>query len=182
MKIPISIQVVLFFFLVTQSISCSSDLDFNQTKNLKLAPTYVSNLVYFDIPAPEFVTAGSENQFFNRFTTDIFRKTFFVNSLNKVDFDFEINNTINRAYILEVQLLDLKGIRLDSIDISIPAYSGVVNVIIQKEIFQGKRLAVLKKTTKIEMALRMISGAPISESSAGNINLRSGLTAYFVIQ
>jgi molybdopterin-binding protein len=78
--------------------------------------------------------------------------------------------------------LDLKGIRLDSIDISIPAYSGVVNVIIQKEIFQGKRLAVLKKTTKIEMALRMISGAPISESSAGNINLRSGLTAYFVIQ
>jgi hypothetical protein len=181
MKIPRSIQVVLFFFLVTQSISCSSDLDFNQTQNLKLAPTYVANLVYFDIPAPEFVTAGSENQFFSRFTTDIFNKTFFVNNLNKVDFNFEINNTINRAYLLEVQLLDAKGIRLDSIDISIPAYLGVKNVITQKEIFQGTRLGVLKKTTKIQMALRMLSGAPISESSTGKINLRSGLTAYFEI-
>jgi hypothetical protein len=172
---------LLYYLLVLLSFSCSSDLDFNQAKNLKLEPTYLANLVYFDIPANEFVTLGTENQFYNRYTTDIFNKTFFVNNLNKIDFDFEINNTINRNYSLEVKFVDANGGQLDMIQISVPAYSGVQNRITQKEIFQGTRLSLLKKTTKIEMALRLLPGSALIESSPGSIKLRSGLTAYFII-
>ena len=165
------------------SFSCSSDLDFNQTKNLRLEPAYVANLVYFDIPANEFVTNGVETpQFIDRSTVDVFNNTFFVNDLVKVDLDFEINNTIARAYTLDVKLFDANGIQIDIISIAVPAYYGAANIITQKEVFQGTRLTTLKNTTRIEMALRMASGTALTESSTGTIKMRSGVTAYFVIQ
>jgi hypothetical protein len=158
-------------------------LDFNQTKNLRLEPAYVANLVYFDIPANEFVTNGVETpQFMDRSTVDIFNNTFFVNDLVKVDLDFEINNTIARAYILDVKLFNASGIQQDAISIAVPAYYGAANVITQKEVFQGTRLTTLKNTTRIDMTLRMASGTALTESSAGTIKMRSGVTAYFVIQ
>jgi hypothetical protein len=163
--------------------ACSSDLDFNQTKNLRLEPTYVANLVYFDIPANEFVTNGIESsQFIDRSTVDVFNNTFFVNDLAKVDLDFEINNTIARAYTLDVKLFNASGTQLDIISIAVPAYYGAPNVITQKEVFQGTRLSTLKSTTRIDMALRMASGTALTETSPGTIKMRSGITAYFVIQ
>jgi hypothetical protein len=176
-------QFIVLLFSVLFLFSCSSDLDFNQTKNVRLEPTYVANLVYFDIPASEFVTNGIETpQFTDRSTVDIFNNTFFVNDLVKVDLDFEINNTIARAYILDVKLFNSSGIQLDNISIAVPAYSGAASVITQKEIFQGTRLTTLKNTTRIEMALRMASGTALTESSTGTVKMRSGVTAYFVIQ
>ncbi len=172
---------ILYLGLV--SFSCSSDLDFNQTKNLRLEPAYVANLVYFDIPANEFVTNGFETpQFIDRSTVDIFNNTFFVNDLVKVDLDFEINNTIARAYILDVKLFNASGIQLDAISIAVSAYYGAANVITQKEVFQGTRLTTLKNTTRIDMTLRMASGTALTESSTGTIKMRSGIIAYFVIQ
>jgi hypothetical protein len=163
--------------------ACSSDLDFNQTQNLRLEPTYVANLVYFDIPANEFVTNGIETpQFIDRSTVAIFNNTFFVNDLVKVDLDFEINKTIARAYTLDIKLFNAIGTQLDSISIAVPAYYGASNIVTQKEMFQGTRLTVLKNTTRIDMVLRMASGTALTESSTGTIKMRSGVTAYFVMQ
>ncbi len=170
--------------LVIVSFSCSSDLDINQTKNLRLEPTYIANLVYFDIPAHEFVTNGVEHpQFIDRSTVDVFNNTFFVNDLAKVDLDFEINNTIARDYVLEIKLYNVYGAQIDTITISVPAYYGAPNVITQKEVFQGIRLTTLKNTTRIEMVLRMAGATTtLTETSPGTIKMRSGITAYFVIQ
>jgi hypothetical protein len=168
---------VLFF------VSCSSDLDLNQTKNLRLEPTYVANLVYFDIPANEFVTNGIEtSQFIDRSTVDIFNNSFFVNNLINVDLDFEITNTIARAYVLDVKLFNSSGTQLDMISIAVPAYNGAPIRVTQKEVFQGTRLTTLKNTTRIDMTIRMASGIALTETSSGSIKMRSGLTAYFVIQ
>lgn len=183
MKRLLSSRFLGILYLSIFSISCSSNLDFNQTENLRLEPTYVANLVYFDIPAKEFVTNGVETlQFIDRSTVDIFKNTFFVNNLAKVDLDFEINNTIGRAYLLEVKLFNTIGNQLDTVVIPVPAYIGSINIVNQKEVFQGTRLTTLKNTTRIEMTLRMASGTPLTESSTGTIKMRSGVTAYFIIQ
>lgn len=183
MKLFFKSQFIVLLFSVPFFFSCSSDLDFNQTKNLRLEPTYVANLVYFDIPANEFVTNGVENsQFIDRSTVDLFNNTFFVNDLAKVELDFEINNTIARAYTINVKLFNANGIQIETISIDVPSYYGAPNVITKKEVFQGTRLATLKNTTRIEMTLRMASGTALTESSTGNIKMRSGITAYFVIQ
>lgn len=183
MKRLLSFRWLGIVLLGIVSFSCSSDLDFNQTKNLRLEPTYIANLVYFDIPANEFVTNGIENsQFIDRSTVDVFNNTFFVNDLTKVDLDFEINNTIARAYILDVKLYNASGVQIDTITISVPAYYGAPNVITQKEVFQGTRLTTLKNTTRIDMTVRMAPGTALTETSTGTIKMRSGITAYFVIQ
>lgn len=183
MKCLLSSRFLGILYLAIFSFSCSSDLDFNQTKNLRLEPTYVANLVYFDIPASEFVTNGLETpQFTDRSTVDIFNNTFFVNDLIKTDLDFEINNTIARAYTLDVKLFNAIGSQLDNISIAVPAYYGATNIVTQKEVFQGARLTTLKNTTRIQMTLRMAAGTALTESSTGTIKMRSGVTAYFVVQ
>jgi hypothetical protein len=183
MKRLFSSQFLGILYLAIFSFSCSSDLDFNQTKNLRVEPTYIANLMYFDIPANEFVTNGIETaQFIDRSTVAIFNNTFFVNDLVKTDLDFEINNTIARAFTLEVKLFNANGTQLDTIVIAVPAYYGPSNIITQKEVFQGTRLTTLKNTTRIEMTLRMASGTALTESSTGTIKMRSGVTSYFVIQ
>ena len=183
MKCLLSSRFLGILYLAIFSFSCSSDLDFNQTKNLRLEPTYVANLVYFDIPASEFVTNGIETpQFIDRSTVDIFNNTFFVNDLIKTDLDFEINNTIARAYTLDVKFFNAIGTQLDNISIAVPAYYGATNAVTQKEVFQGARLTTLKNTTRIQMTLRMAAGTALTESSTGTIKMRSGVTAYFVVQ
>lgn len=183
MKRPLFYRFTGLLFLALFFCSCSSDLDLNQTKNLRLEPTYVANLVYFDIPANEFVTNGIENsQFIDRSTVDIFNNSFFVNNLIKVDLDFEITNTIARAYVLDVKLFNSSGTQLDMISIAVPAYNGTPISVTQKEVFQGTRLTTLKNTTRIDMTIRMASGIALTETSSGSIKMRSGLTAYFVIQ
>ena len=183
MKRLLNSRFLGILYLGIFSFSCSSDLDFNQTKNLRLEPTYVANLVYFDIPASEFVTNGIETpQFIDRSTVSIFNNTFFVNDLVKTDLDFEINNTIARAYTLDVKLFNAIGSQLDNISIAVPAYYGATNVVTQKEVFQGARLTTLKNTTRIQMTLRMAAGTALTESTTGTIKMRSGITAYFVIQ
>lgn len=183
MKYLLSSRFLGILYLAIFSFSCSSDLDFNQTKNLRLEPTYVANLVYFDIPANEFVTNGIETpQFIDIATVDIFNNTFFVNDLIKTDLDFEINNTIARAYTLDVKLFNAIGFQLDNISIAVPAYYGATNIVTQKEVFQGARLTTLKNTTRIQMTLRMAAGTALTESSTGTIKMRSGVTAYFVVQ
>ena len=81
-----------------------------------------------------------------------------------------------------MKLFNAIGSQLDNISIAVPAYYGATNVVTQKEVFQGTRLTVLKNTTRIDIALRMASGTALTESSTGTIKMRSGVTAYFVIQ
>jgi hypothetical protein len=129
------------------------------------------------------VTNGIETpQFIDRSTIDVFNNSFFVNNLTKVDLDFEITNTITRAYVLDVKLYNATGVQLDVISIAVPAYYGALNKVVQKEVFQGIRLTTLKNTTRIDMNIRMASGTPLTETSSGSIKMRSGITAYFVLQ
>ena len=85
------ISILSVFF-----ISCSSDLDFNQVNNLKLEPVVVSNLASFDVQANQFVVGGVEQTVSGDLMNfDVFKQPFLDQNLNRADFFFEINNTIN---------------------------------------------------------------------------------------
>ncbi len=182
MKRFFSPQFIGIIFLTLVPFSCSSDLDINQAKNLRLAPTYIANLLYFDIPVNEFIVNGSEiPQFKDQSTVTIFNSSFFVDDLVKVDLDFEIENTISKSFTMDVKFYNTTGNQVDFISISVPAYMGVSNKITHRELFQGSRLSSLKNTSKIIISLQPNSGPSLTTSSSGRIKLRSGLTAYFII-
>ena len=52
-----------FFAIVAVGLSClccSSDLDFDQVNTIKLEPVFIANLAFFDVPAPDFLINGAE--------------------------------------------------------------------------------------------------------------------------
>mgnify|MGYP003500578003 CR=1 FL=1 len=183
MKTRVLNRFLGIFILSVFSFSCASDLDFNQTKNLKLEPVFVGNLAYFDVPANQFVTNGLEQSLFiDTPTIDVFNDSFFRENLKRVDLFFEINNTINRAYTIELIYLDRDNQPLFTMNFDIAAYSGVVNLVAKTEVFENAKLDVLKSTVRISFVIKMLPGPILSEDSLGSLKMRSGVTAYFVVE
>jgi hypothetical protein len=165
------------------SSSCSSDLNFDQAKDLKLEPAYVANLAYFNLPASQLADNGNAQMVFDEQEFDAFRDKFFRDNLVKAKLDFEIDNTIARAFTIEIILINASNQTLDTILINVPTYSTGTNTIKQQtEIFENQRLALLKQTTKIGFRVRLASGVPLDQNSVGNLKLRSSATVYMLIE
>lgn len=176
-RIPKVLLLAFLFF------SCSSDLDFDQVKDFKLEPVFVANLAYFDVPANEIPNDGTGQILFDQLEFTAFRDKFFKENLVKANLDFEIENTIPRAFTVDVVLLDENNKKLETDSYSIPAYSGSTNINkYPTEVFENARLDLLKKTTSIAFFVRMASGPALDENSTGNLKLRSGATVYMVIE
>lgn len=164
-------------------LSCSSDIDFNQGNDLALEPVIVANLATFDIPAHQFVSGGIEQpQFVDVSNFDLFKDSFFKNNLLKVEFFFEINNTINRDFVIDLVLLDINDSERHRISIPVPAYTGVENLVPYPELFDSSNLVILTSTRKMSFTITMQPGPTLSESSLGSLKLRSSTTGYFSIK
>ena len=164
-------------------LSCSSDIDFNQGNDLALEPVIVANLATFDIPAHQFVSGGIEQpQFVDVPNFDLFKDSFFKNNLLKVEFFFEINNTINRDFVIDLVLLDINDSERHRISIPVPAYTGVENLVPYPELFDSSNLVILTSTRKMSFTITMQPGPTLSESSLGSLKLRSSTTGYFSIK
>ena len=59
---------------------------------------------------------------------DVFRDSFFRKSLRRADFFFEINNTINRSFTVDIVLLDGNDQPLYRVHFDVPAFSGTAKV------------------------------------------------------
>jgi hypothetical protein len=158
-------------------------LDFDQTKDLKLEPVFVANLAYFNVPATQFANNGSGQIAYDVREFDAFKNKFFRDNLVKAELDFEIENTIIRAFTVDVILLDANNQILETDSYSIPAYSGGSNIIkYPTEVFENARLDLLKRTVNIAFYVRMAPGPPLDQNSTGSLKLRSGATVYMEIE
>jgi hypothetical protein len=176
-------QALLGFFVLFFAMSCSSDLDFDQVNDLQLQPVVVANLSSFDVAANQFVINGTEQPLYiNAPEVGVFNDSFFRDNLIRTDLFFEFNNTINRAFALQLIFLDSSNRPLTTIQINIPAYAGTTNQTTLTQTFQGTDLDLLKQTKKIAFVLALLPGPPLTSTSAGNLKLRSSVTAYFDIQ
>lgn len=183
MKIAALKRFFAIFAVGLSCICCSSDLDFDQVNTIKLEPVFIANLAFFDVPAPDLVINGAEqNIVFDVATVDVFTDKFFRENLNKVDLFTEIENTINRAFDIEYVFLDRDNNVVYRANFSVPAFSGTTNKVNRTDVFENVELDLLKRTTKIAFGLRMQSGAPLTETSSGKLILRSGVTAYLVVE
>ncbi|TDD77553.1 hypothetical protein [Flavobacterium caseinilyticum] len=169
--------------LLLIAFSCTSDLDYDQLENIKLEPVYVGNLAYFDVLANEFVTSGVEqNVKYDAPIFDLFNDAFFRKNFKKAELFFEVDNSITRAYTVDMVFLDGNKQAVHTASFFVPAYTGVVNKVTKTEVFENSQLDLLKRTINIAFTLTMLPGPALSESSPGNIKLRAGVTAYLVIE
>ncbi len=164
-------------------LSCSSNLDFNQVNDFKSEPIAVANLATFDLQANQFVIGGIEQPVVGDVVNfKVFDNVDFAHNTQKVDLYFEFNNTIGRAYVINLYLLDANNVKLYTIPFNIPAYSGSSNLITKTEIFENANLDILKKSQKIAFVVSMLPGIPITDSSLGSLKMRSSATIYLLVQ
>ena len=183
MKLPMLHKVLGIAVLLLFSFSCASDLDFDQVNDLKIEPVVVTNLAYFDVKASQFVDNGVEQSVFvDESTIDIFNDSFFRRRLKKVVLSFELENTINRGFEIDLLFLDRNDQIVHTINLSIPFYAGTANKTTKTKTFENAQLDILKKTTKIVFSLRMLPGIPLNANSSGDLKMRSGVTAYLVVE
>jgi hypothetical protein len=176
-------KILSIIILSILSLSCSSDLDFDQVNDLKIEPVVVANLASFDIPANQFVSGGIEQTVTGDLLDfNVFRDEYFKKSVVRTDFFFEFNNTINRAYIINLTFLDANSTPIYNIPFNVPAYSGTQNLVTKTELFENTKLDILKATTKIAFVISMLPGPGLSESSLGSLKLRSSATVYLVLE
>jgi hypothetical protein len=176
-------KFLAILILSTLMVSCSSELDFDQANGLKITPVVVANLASFDILANEFVI-GKTEQIVTGDILDfnVFRDEYFKKSLVRADLFFEFNNTINRAFIINLIFLDASNTPIYTIPFDVPPYAGVPNLISKTEIFENTKLDILKRTTKFAFAIALLPGPPLSESSLGSLKLRSSAKVYLVLE
>lgn len=178
-------KILILCTITILLLSCTSKLDFNQVNDTKLTPVYVTDLAYFEVPANLFVVGGIEhNQFSYILGFNVFKDKFLKTNLKKVEFFFEVNNTINRAYTVNLYLLDSNNIVLHTFQINIPAYTGTDtgNTVAKTEIFENTDLDLLKNTTRLGSKVIMLPGTSLTETSLGSIKLRSSATVYLEVK
>jgi hypothetical protein len=73
----------------------------------------------------------------------MFSGFFFRKSLIQADFFFEINNTINRSFIVDIVLLDGNNQPLYNFSFDVPAFQELK--VSNKEIFENTKLDLLKE-------------------------------------
>ena len=169
------------FVLLALFISCSSDLDFEQTQDLKLSPIMTGNFASFDIKATQFVSSGVEQTSVSQeLSFDIVKQESSTKYLNRADFYLEFTNTINRAYIISVNFLDKSNVKVYSFLMAVPAYSSSPIVVKRDEIFENTKLDLFRKANKVSFEVNMLPGIKLTNSSLGSLKMRSSATVYFL--
>ncbi|MCD9575590.1 hypothetical protein [Flavobacterium soyae] len=183
MKRNLLYRISIALFSAVLFLSCSSDLDFDQIDDFVLEPVYVANLAYFNVTADQIDDNGQGQQIppdVEEF--DVFKKKFFTDNLVKAELNFEIENTINRAFEIELQFIDANNQLLETIDLAVPTYTGGSNIIqYPTEVFEGERLNLLKKTMKIGFVVTTVTGSGSGDIS-GNLKFKSGATVYMKVK
>jgi hypothetical protein len=183
MKSKISSSFLSFMAIICFCFSCSSDLDFKQTKNLKLIPTIVTNFGNFEEKATDFVKNGAEiTQFSDTQPTKVFDDIILKKELKEVDLYFEITNTIARNYSINLIFYSKKSTILRIVKIEVPAYNGITNLITKTETFDSVTIHDLRLTDSVKFEITMLPGTVLTENSPGSLKLRSSLTAKFEVK
>ncbi|WP_338356677.1 hypothetical protein [Yeosuana marina] len=172
------------FLCVLVCVSCTKDVDFNQFNDLQLTPVFESSLVYIDEPANKFLVNGNETSYLqDSVNIDFFNDSFVVDHLVKAEFLLETTNSINRRFMVEVDMFDDSNQlqhRFSFSSSESPDHSPLVTE--HLEVFENDALDALKNTTKLVFTLYILPGEPINETTLGRITLKSKGSFYLKIE
>ncbi|WP_159019286.1 hypothetical protein [Algibacter sp. L3A6] len=176
----IRFKISLLFSIGFMAISCTEAIDFDQADDIVLTPALEASLVYFDEPASRFVDNGSTILSIQDFiSVAFFNDEFVVDNVEKAEFVFETQNTINRTFELQVDFLDQAGNLQHSLTVREDAApDNTDTVTTYTEVFEGNSLSALKRTVAIVFTMRLLPGAPLDEDTVGRIQYKSYAAFY----
>lgn len=175
-------RFLVFLIVILSSISCSSELDFDQTDQLKLEPVLVGNLTYFEVKASDFVDNGSGQILVDVQNFTPFKDAFLRDNLRRIELYFEIENKIPRAFSINMVLLDNNKMPVYEIPILVPASNGTTIKVTATDFFEGQKLESVQQMMQVGFIVQMQPGTPLDANSIGALKLRSSATLYMEIK
>ena len=177
-------KISFVIYCILYLVSCTKAIDFSQTEDLVLKPINEISLIFFNAPANEFFKGGSEVEEVSDFIeSNLFRGKFINDNTDRVDFVFEVENSINRVYRIDIDFIN----EFDDLvyELSFSTEASTDNSIITTqhiEIFEDEDLVALKQTSKFNFTLTMLPGIAINNNTPGRINLQSKSILYSNIE
>lgn len=169
------IKYLYLVFITLLIYNCTKPIDFDQASDLVLQPVVESSLIFYSAKAEDFFIGGSEQSTAEDFVEiDLFNGSFIQDNLVKVEFVFEIENSINRSYQLRLNFFDENGQSLVSFNVDTEASPN--NQVIPSthtEVFEGDALERLKQSKLLEFTLVMLPGEAINQNTPGEISVKS---------
>ncbi|WP_346883362.1 hypothetical protein [uncultured Algibacter sp.] len=170
-------QIKYFFLVLVLAVFCSrctKPVDFDQANDLVIEPVVGSSIAFFNGKANDFNEGAQGSIVTDTVSIDVFGNNFVQDNLVKAELIFELTNSINRGYSLQVDFLDAMGLENQSLTFTVPASPSNVPVLTTfTEVFEDMALVDLKNTEFLIFTLTMLPGQPITQDSLGEINLQS---------
>lgn len=173
----------IFIFLCFILLTCTEEVDFDQANDFHVSPVVESSPIFFNESANQFVEEGEGiNTIQDDLLINIFNDQFIIDNLTKAEFVFDIVNSIDRSFSLQVEFLNEMDNILHIMTINVAASPSNEKVYqTHIETFEGASLLALKKTQKMSFTLNLTKGSPITKNSLGIIQLKSKAIFYLDI-
>lgn len=105
---PPKIYLVSIFILFT---SCVSEVDFDQSDELTIEPTYVASLFYFTFDQSQFLAdvGNMPLTITDSSNTPLNASSIANEHLTKAEIHFKVSNTFNRSFVIRMRFFDVAG-------------------------------------------------------------------------
>ncbi|GGD29552.1 hypothetical protein GCM10011368_34420 [Hyunsoonleella pacifica] len=163
--------------------NCTKPVDFDQASDLVIQPVIESSLIFYTASVGDFFIGGNEEAEADDFVEiDLFNGSFVQDNLVKIEFVFEIENSINRAYELRLEFFDSNDESKGQFNVNTEASPNNQNLIsTHTEVFEGDALERIKQSSIIVFTLVMQAGEAINQNSPGEISVQSKGVFHFNI-
>lgn len=181
-----AVYIFSTLFILCVSFSCLEDVDFSQAEDFFAEPSLAASLAFFDEPANTFIAnPGVSNVVIDTVAVDIFTDDFVVDNLIKAELFFETTNSINNAFIAQIDFYNDVFELQNAITIDIPASPlNTEDVTEDLVIFEDNSLEAFKQSTQIVFTLTLVEDVnlpPIDNNTLGRIIFKSSGTFFFRI-
>jgi len=165
--------------VITFLISCSDDLDFEQINDAQFTQNAVVTGVFFEADQTQFLDASQTNEIDEvsiLSSIDFFSGEYIQNNLVKVVFEFEIENTFDRDF--QINIIFLNDASQETANVTLTATQNTITT--RSVTFEGNPLNDLKTSSQIILEAKLLPGStPIDINSTEKLTLKS--TAIFTL-
>ncbi|MET2985797.1 hypothetical protein [Aureibaculum conchae] len=155
------ITYLLNIFVFVGLMSCASDVDFDQAKNIELNQNFTTSFIYLNVDQNKFLNsdASAEIPILTDISTiDIFDSKYFEDNLVKTTINFQIENSFDRGFDIEFSFLNTDDVEMNSFIVSVPNNSNQIHL----QSFEDLDLLSLKFSEKLRITINL---QPSSDSS-----------------
>lgn len=159
------------------SISCVSDLDFDQAENIVVEPVALVSLLHFKVEGIDFPGSVGVELFEDVSEVHFFDTDFAEENVVEIIINFDLENTFNRNFTINYNFIDDNDVIIHTKILNVSANSHPLE---SDAFVKDINLRDILRTKKIAVEVTMDAGAPLNDDEF--FHFQSAAKVYLHIQ